>query len=111
MTETTTLRGPTVERWQALSLIEQLGNIGSEVGRALNAKAQGATDRMQGALYRALDLFELTVDDPRWRVSLKEILRARDVVCDFIVGDNEYCSTAESIDNYFMTFAVAARNR
>jgi len=30
---------------------------------------------------------------------------------DFIAGDNEYRSTAESLDRYFLPFAVAARNR
>jgi len=30
-------------------------------------------------------------------------------VCDFLVGDNEYGSTAESLDRYFLPFAIAAR--
>ena len=40
---------------------------------------------------------------------LREICRAREVVCDFIAGDNEYGSTAASIDAYFLPFAYAAR--
>jgi hypothetical protein len=32
--------------------------------------------------------------DARWRGRLKEIARAREIVCDFLVGDNEYVSTA-----------------
>lgn len=32
-------------RWQELSLVEQMGNIGSEVGRTLNAKDE--TDKWQ----------------------------------------------------------------
>ena len=96
-------------RWQTLGLMEQLGNIGSEVGRALRAKTQGNQQRLTAALDRALELFDLTVADPRWRFRLREILRAREVVCDFLVGDNDYCSTAESLDDYFTTFALAAR--
>ena len=89
--------------------MEQLTNIGSEVGRAARAKSQGNEQRLAGALDRALELFDLTLADARWRGRLKEIARAREVVCDFLVGDNEYGSTAESIDRYFLPFAMAAR--
>jgi hypothetical protein len=46
----------------------------------------------------------------RWRgPRRREITRAREVVCDFLVGDNDYASTGESLDAYFFAFAVAAR--
>ena len=96
-------------RWFELTLMEQLANIGAEVGRATRAKAQGNEQRLAGALDRALELFDLTLADNRWRGRLKEIARAREVVCDFLVGDNEYGSTAESLDRYFLPFAIAAR--
>lgn len=89
--------------------MEQLGNIGSEVGRARRAKSQGSEQRFAGALDRALELFDLTLADGRWRRRLKEIARACEVVFDFLVGDNEYSSTAESLDRYFLPFAMAAR--
>lgn len=102
-------------RWQELSICEQLGNIGSEISRALLARANGNPERMLGALYRALDLFDLTMADPRHRGPkysgrLREICRAREVVCDFFYGDNVYKSTGESLDKYFRFFALAARN-
>lgn len=109
MVETTLHRGLAAGRWQTLSLVEQLGNIGSEVGRAIRAKAQGNAERLQGALDRALELFDLTVNDDRWTLRLKEILRAREVVCDYLVGDNTYDSTGESLNAYFLPFAMAAR--
>ena len=97
-------------RWQTLSLAEQLGNIGSEVGRAISAKAQDDAQRFAGAFDRALELFDLTLADPRWRGHrLREIARAREVTCDFLVGDNDYQSTAASLDGYFLQFALAAR--
>jgi len=96
-------------RWFELTLMEQFANIGSEVGRATRAKAQGNEQRLAGALDRALELFDLTLADNRWRDRIKEIARAREVVCDFLVGDNEYGSTAESLDRYFLPFAMAAR--
>jgi hypothetical protein len=97
-------------RWGTLTLAEQLGNVGSEVGRAIRALERDDPQRFAGALDRALQLFDLTLDDPRWRGHrLKEIARAREIACDFLVGDNDYGSTAESLDAYFLRFAFAAR--
>ena len=92
-----------------MSLMEQLANIGSEVGRAARAKALGSDARSWAALERGLELFDLTLADERWRGRRREIARAREVVCDFAIGDNAYRSSAESLDRYFLAFAVAAR--
>lgn len=96
-------------RWHELSLAEQLGNIGSEISRALRSKAAGNEPRMQGALERALELFELTMADPKLRHRLKEICRAREVVCDYFYGDNVYGTEPESLDRWFTAYAMAAR--
>ena len=40
-----------------MSLNEQLGNVGSEVARALRAHGAGDLVRLQGALDRSLELF------------------------------------------------------
>lgn len=69
-------------RWQTLSLAEQLGNIGSEVSRALRWRERNA-DLARGALHRALELFDLTLADPRHVAApprLREIASAREVV-------------------------------
>ena len=58
----------------------------------------------------ALELLDLTLADPRWKCPrLREIARTREVVCDFLVGDNVYRSTPELLDAYFLAFAIAAR--
>ncbi len=57
----------------------------------------------------SLELFDLTLADARWRGRRREITRAREIVCDFLVGDNDYGSTAGSLDAYFLPFAMAAR--
>lgn len=93
-----------------MTLMEQLANVGSEVGRAARAKASGNERRLGPALDRALELFDLTIADPRWTHRLREIARAREVVCDYLVGDNAFGSTPDAIDAYFLPFAVAARN-
>lgn len=103
-------RALSIGKWYELSLAEQLGNIGSEVGRAFrwldkdNILSRAAADR-------ALELFDLTLHDPRWRGRLKEISRAREVFCDAVFGDNEYKSSPASIEKYFLHFAMAARLR
>jgi len=60
---------------------------------------------------RALELIDLTLDDPRHRSSvgrLREICRAREVLLDFLVGSNQYGSTDVTLQKYFDAFAVAA---
>ncbi len=102
--------GLTKERWEKLALTEQMGNIGSEVGRAISAREQGKERRFDGAFDRALHLFNLTLADRRWAGHRRrEIARAREVTCDFLVGDNDYRSTAKSLDDYFRFFALTAR--
>ncbi|MBS4016416.1 MAG: hypothetical protein KGZ86_08300 [Candidatus Latescibacteria bacterium] len=98
-------------RWQKLSLMEQLANIGAEIGRAMSWQVKGDTMTSQRAMERGLELFDLTIADKRWRHRLKEISRMREVVCDFFYGNNQYQSTPESIDKYFLIFAFAARIR
>jgi hypothetical protein len=95
-------------RWFSLSLAEQLGNIGSEVSRAI--RARGDDKRFEGAVVRALELFDLTLSDPRWRKRLKEIARAREVFCYAVNGSSEYNTTLEDLDKYFLYFALAARS-
>jgi len=95
-------------RWFKFSLMEQMGNIGSEVSRA--ARAQGKNEeRFQSAVDRALELFDLTLADERWKGRRWEIARAREVFCDAVFGGKEYGSTLESLDRYFLQFAIAAR--
>ena len=97
-------------RWQELSLIAQMGNVGSEVGRAAKWKEAGKIERADAAACRALELFDLTLADPKNRTRLREVARARELFADFFFGDNvEASSTRESWEKYFLPFAVAAR--
>jgi hypothetical protein len=101
-------------RWFRLSLAEQLGNVGSEVSRALKWRERdpGIARR---AFERALELMDLTLADPRHLRSVarvREIARTREVLVDFFAGSNEYHSDGPSLQRYFDAYAVAAaRNR
>ncbi len=89
--------------WKRLTLAEQLANVGAEVGRM--RRPRGAT----GAFERALELLDLTLADDRWRGRRKEIARARELLCDAAAGGQEYGTTLEDLDRYFLAFAVLAR--
>jgi hypothetical protein len=93
--------------WAKLSLMEQLGNIGSEVSRAGNWQNKNK-EIFNGAVERALELFDLTLEDSRWAGRKREINRAREVFCDAILGGKEYGSTLKSLNCYFLPFAFAA---
>jgi len=96
--------------WASLTLAEQMGNAGSDVGRAIRARATCDTGRFESAFARALELLDLTLADERWRgPRRREIARAREVVCDYLVGVNDYGSTDRTLEDYFMAFALAAR--
>ncbi len=99
-------------RWYEMSLCEQMGNIGSEIGRATNWQKKGNLEQCNRALDRAFDLFDITLDDDRWKNysgRLKEICRARELVADTFWGDKEYGDTAQNLEKYFFQFALAAR--
>lgn len=95
-------------RWQTLSLAEQMGNIGSEIGRALAWRGKDQKIFF-GAVDRVLELFDLTMQDFRWRGRLKEVARAREIFCDTVQDGGNYGDSLESLDRYFFYFSFFAR--
>ncbi len=95
-------------RWQTLPLVEQLANVGSDVARA--ARWHGKDPQhCEQAFLRALELLDLTIADSRWRGRRKELTRARELLCDAMLGGKTYGSDLAALDRYFFYFAVAAR--
>lgn len=94
-------------RWADMDVFNQMGNIGSEVGRALAAKRQGKNDRCQAAFYRGLDLIDETTRlwAAQKRPGLKELLYARELFAESVVTDK----VDPTLESYFMQYAVAAR--
>lgn len=95
------------KKWAALSVFDQMGNIGSEVGRSLSAKRKGDEKAAEAAVVRALDLFDATTE--AWLVvsppKTKELLRAKEQYLAAYLNP----SKDNGIENYFMQFAIAAR--
>jgi hypothetical protein len=97
-------------RWRQLTFAEQMGNIGSEFDRVISWRKRNKPESAERAFDRMLELLDLTIADPRWRgPKLKELTRAREFICDLLVGDNTYNFTPEYFSEYFLQFAIAAR--
>ncbi len=94
-------------QWAKMDLFNQMGNIGSEVGRALSAKRQNKLERCQAAFYRGLDLIDETAQI--WAIQkkagLKELLYARELFAESITTDK----VDPTLEVYFMQYAIAAR--
>ena len=99
-------------RWFALSLVEQLAHVGSEVERTMRWRGKGNAEYAQRAFERALELLDLTIADAKHRARLRELTRLREVLADSFWFDNRYGSTDAAWHRYFHAFAhAAARSR
>ena len=98
-------------RWFKMSIAEQMGNVGSEYERALKWKERGQTSYFEQALRRMLELFDLTIADPRWRNHrLKELCRVREIVRDQLCSEQPEPWARQDLKDYFLGFGILARN-
>ncbi len=95
-------------KWFELSLIEQMANIGTDLDRSIRWANKDKPDYSHAAFMRVLELIDLTVQDPKNRRRLKEILRTREAIIDHFIYDNEYNTTTEQWQKYFYHFNYAA---
>lgn len=95
--------------WKALSLSDQMANIGSEVSRALNWRKKGNSEYCQKAASRALELLDLSLDCAESFPRLKELARLREAVVDYFYGSNQFSSSEILWRKYFDHFNYAAR--
>lgn len=93
-------------RWAEFSLPQQMANIGSEIHRMVTWQKKNDSIRFNEAFDRSLELIDLTLADQRWKKGYKEIARVREILCDICFGENQYNTSLEDLDNYFMRFAL-----
>ncbi len=91
-------------RWAKMPFSLQLGNIGSEVSRALKWQAKGKEKLMNSAIDRALELFDLSIDATREHGELRELCRARETFCDFFFNGNSFHTDPQNFQAYFDQF-------
>ena len=97
------------QRWQSQSFYQQIGNIASELSRAITFKSQNDVEHMNASLWRLLELLDLTIDDSRNRVRLKELCRFKEVLGDWYCQTRVYDVDPESLKNYSLNLAMLAR--
>lgn len=103
--------GVNQERWAKLDIFNQMGNIYSEVGRSFKTREQTDTTNHDEALARAIDLFDATIlalirkKSPKAR----EVARSKEQFLTVLLDNNASQQTIQSLDRYFMQFAIAAR--
>lgn len=95
--------------WLKKGFLEQMANIGSEVYRAIKWREKGNKEYAERAFNRSLELFDLTKESDLTYPRYKELLRMREIWVDFFKYDNEYNSTEEGINNYFMYTTIASK--
>jgi len=96
-------------KWNELSILEQMANIGSEVERSIKWKNKNNLKFAKKAFERFLELIDLTIADYKNKSRLKEILRIREFFSDFLIGNNIYNFKDEEWQKYFYHFNLAAR--
>jgi len=92
-------------RWAKMPFRLQMGNIGSEVSRSLNAKNE---KRMNSAIDRALELFDLSLACNRG-ARLRELCRAREEFCDYFFGGNSFHTDPAKMQKYYDSFVYSTR--
>ncbi|MFA4922909.1 MAG: hypothetical protein WC557_01810 [Ignavibacteriaceae bacterium] len=91
-------------RWNNFSFYQQMANIGSEVERAINWKKKGNQQYSRLAFERMLELFDMTISDQKNKNRLKELCRLREILVDYLWGENIYQSKEIPTKNYFYAF-------
>lgn len=100
--------GQGVKSWNERTTMEQMANIGAEVGRAINWKPKDK-HYAQLAFYRALDLLAQTKSDPKNKTKLTELCRLYELLVDWWLGGQEYGDADYDWNKYFYSYNYAAR--
>ena len=97
------------QRWQILTFYQQMGNIASELSRAIKFKNQNDTEHMNFSLMRLMELMDLTIDDKKNKSRLRELCRFKEVLSDWYCQTHVYDVDPESLKSYSLNFALLAR--
>jgi len=96
-------------RWATMTLAQQMLNIGSEISRANRWKSKNNAAQCERAVFRALELIDLTIYAQRGKHCLKEFTRMREVICDYFLGNNEWQSDGAQLQKDFDRFYFATQ--
>lgn len=98
-----------LKTWSKLSIYDQMGTIGTEIGRTMSWRQNPHFGKPEEAFYRGLEYLDLSISDPKNRgAKLKELCRVREVLVDWYLGTKLYSTTESSLNSYFEPFAIAS---
>ena len=89
------------ERWFDLSLPEQMMNIGNEVKRAV--RFDNDSKKKRAFIDKALKYIDLTMDDPKNKPVVPEIMMGREILEDYL-GEHKLDYDKEQIRDYYLDF-------
>lgn len=92
------------QRWYALSVGDQITNVGSEVMRAIRYKNN--KEKSMSFLNIALELLDRTIMDPKNHHRILELVSAKEELIDYFIGENIYNTTEESIIKFYNQFTL-----
>ncbi len=97
-----------------MPFVEQMANIGSEVGRTAKWVQKVKPAMAEGAFVRALELIDLTLkfgrlNSPYRGEMLKELCRVREMFCN--AYEETDISLLKWFDKYFGDFALVQRRQ
>jgi len=95
------------KRWFNFSLIEQMANVGAEIGRAIKWKSKDKKLSV-ASFERGLELLDLAIEDPKNKKRIRELLLVREMLVDYFCFDNIYGSSDQKWSDYFYNFNYAA---
>lgn len=99
----------TPERWFQFSIFEQLANVACDIERTIDWKNRDNIQHSEAAFARALELLDLTIDDPKNEgPRRREFRRVREMLIDHFICSNTYNTTDEEWRRYFYKFLYAA---
>lgn len=96
------------EKWNKMSLAQKLGNIGSEVARAIYWQDKGESKEFDFCYHNILAMLNSTInglqDQPLKR---KELLLLKEVLVSYF-EKRGFQKSKEALKNYFLPFALLA---
>jgi len=94
------------KRWHKYNFYQQMGNIASEISRAENFEKKKDEKHKNASLLRLIELVDLTIEDKKNRLRLKELCRFKEVIGDWFCQTNVYHINPASLKNYAMQFVL-----
>lgn len=95
-------------RWQTMTIVDQLANVGSEFERSWNWRSKNKMDLANSAFERMHELMQLTLSDARWQSHrIKELKSLNNALQTEWESQRKYAP--EDLRKYFITFAIWSR--